>query len=483
MSSNHKNPPEGLLIAGNWVTSQERLQVSDKYSQEIIGSVSSAGLADLEAAVQAASKAFPVNAKLAVHERADILERASILLKERKEYLATWITKEAGKAIKFSRMEVDRAVDTFHLAAQEIGRLHGETMPMDAVKSGQGLIGFWQRRPVGVVAAITPFNFPLNLVAHKIAPALAAGNAVVLKPAELTPFTAAILCQILIDAGLPPGCLNLIHGRGDILGKALISHPLINKVTFTGSAGVGRQILSHAGIKKVTLELGNASPVIIAHDADLLTAAEKCAIGANYCSGQVCISTQRIYVAEAVAEEFSNLLVEATGRLVIGNPMDEKTDVGPMISLKEAERVGQWVAEAKSAGAQIILGGRREGSVHWPTLLNQVRPEMKVIKDEVFGPVASVIPCQTFEDALVQADDTQYGLQASVFTKDIDRVFQAVSQLNFGGVVINDTPHLRPDHIPYGGNRQSGLGREGLRFALEEMTNIQMIMIRTSFAK
>ncbi len=478
-----ETPPNGLLIGGEWLQGREWFPVTDKFTNDVIATMAAAQAADIEAAVASARKAFPSMAALPIHARAAILEKASDLLRARREYLAGWISMETGKAIKFARMEVDRAVDTFRLAAQEACRLHGETVPMDSVKSGEGLFGFWHRRPVGVVAAITPFNFPLNLVAHKVAPALAAGNAVILKPAEVAPASAAILCQILVEAGLPPGSLNLIHGKGETVGSALVSHRAVDKVTFTGSAAVGRAILAQAGIKKVTLELGNSSPVIIAADADLRTAAAKCALGANYCSGQVCISTQRIYVAESVAEEFMGYLLEETGKLAVGDPKDDRTDVGPMIGVREAERVEKWIAEAKAEGARIRIGGRREGATHWPTILDGVREDMRVVREEVFGPVASVIPCRTFEEALARADDSDYGLQASVFTKDIDRVFQAVSRLNFGGIIINDTPHLRPDHIPYGGNRQSGLGREGLRFALEEMTNIQMIMIRTPFSK
>jgi acyl-CoA reductase-like NAD-dependent aldehyde dehydrogenase len=433
----------------------------------------------LEAALVSARKAAASIAGMPIHKRSDILEKASALLRERRESIADCIARESGKALKFARIEVDRCVDTFRLAAQEAGRIHGETVPMDAVKSGEGLIGFWRRLPVGVVAAITPFNFPLNLVAHKVAPALAAGNAIILKPAEATPFTAAFLCGILMEAGVPEGAINLVHGTGEKVGDPLVRDRRIDQVTFTGSTAVGRSILAAAGIKKVTLELGNSSPVVIARDADVRLAAAKCAIGANYCSGQVCLSTQRIFVEAAVAGEFQALLKEETGKLVVGDPLDENVDVGPMIRQAEAERVERWIGEAVQGGARVVLGGRREGAVHWPTILDQVKPDMRVMRDEVFGPVVSVRPCGDFEEALSLADDTEYGLQASVFTRDIDRAFHAAARLGFGGVIVNDTPHLRPDQIPYGGNRQSGLGREGLRFAIEEMTNIQMIMIRT----
>jgi acyl-CoA reductase-like NAD-dependent aldehyde dehydrogenase len=331
---------------------------------------------------------------------------------------------------------------------------------------------------VGVVAAISPFNFPLNLVAHKVAPALAAGNTLVLKPASYTPITAVKLCQILEQSGLPPGGINLVVGPGSTVGEWLVTDPRVAKVTFTGSAAVGRRILQIAGIKKVTLELGNTSPVIIAPDADLDYAARRCAVGAYYNSGQVCISVQRIYSQRPVYEPFTERFLRASEAMIVGDPLDERVDVGPMIELREAERIEGWVDEARSAGARVLTGGRREGPIYVPTVLTEVKPEMKVVAQEAFAPVASVIACDDFEESLRQADATEYGLQVSVFTNDLQRVFRAVRRLNFGGVIINDSPAFRADHMPYGGNRQSGLGREGVRFAMEEMTNIQMVAIR-----
>jgi len=329
-----------------------------------------------------------------------------------------------------------------------------------------------------VIAAISPFNFPLNLVAHKVAPALAAGNTVVLKPASTTPLTAIKLCEILSEAGLPPGAINLVVGSGGTVGEWLVTDPRVAKVTFTGSPPVGRRILQIAGIKKVTLELGNTSPVIIAPDADLDLVAKRCAIGAFYNSGQVCISVQRIYSQQGIYEHFAEKFVQASQAMVVGDPLDERVDVGPMIDPGEVDRIEAWVQEAQVEGAQLLTGGKRAGPVYWPTVLTGVRPEMKIVAQEAFAPVASVIPYADFEEALRQADATEFGLQASVFTRDINRVFQAVRRLNFGGVIINDTPAFRADHMPYGGNRQSGLGREGVRFAIEEMTNIQTVAIR-----
>lgn len=469
-----------LFIDGRWIDGGTPLEVKNKYTGETIAAVATARQEDVDAAMGAALRAKTIMAAMPAHKRADILLRTAALLRKQSEDLATTIAAEAGKAIKFARAEVDRAQSAFTLAAEEAKRMHGETLPLDAVPSGEGYFGFWNRRPVGVIAAISPFNFPLNLVAHKIAPAIAAGNSVVLKPASTTPITACKLVDILEEAGLPAGAINLVVGSGGTVGEWLITDPRVDKITFTGSAEIGRHILSVAGIKKVTLELGNASPVIIAPDADIDFAAKRCAFGAYYNSGQVCISVQRIYCQEQVYAAFLEKFVAASKALVVGNPLDEAVDVGPMIDLKEAQRIDAWVREAVASGAKTACGGRQDGPVYEPTVLTDVTPAMKVVSEEVFAPVASVVSCKDFEDALRQADDSKFALQAGVFTKDIDRVFKAINQLNFGGIIINDIPAFRADHMPYGGNRQSGLGREGVRFAMEEMTNIQMVAIRTA---
>ncbi|MDZ7361520.1 MAG: aldehyde dehydrogenase family protein [candidate division KSB1 bacterium] len=467
-----------LFIGGRWVDGGPPFEVKNKYDGQVVGTVVAARKEDVAAAVAAAEKAAPVMAEMPAHRRAEILARSANLIRERKEEIAKTIAAEAGKALKFSRIEADRAVSTFAIAAEEARRIHGETLALDAVPAGEGYFGFWVRRPVGVVAAITPFNFPLNLVAHKVAPAIAAGNSLVLKPANTTPLTAVLLCQILQEAGVPDGGVNLVNGGGSTVGDWLVTDPRVAKITFTGSPEVGRQILSRAGIKKVTLELGNTSPVIVAPDADLEFVAKRCAVGAYYNSGQVCISVQRIYGDRKIHEAFTEHFVKASEAMVVGDPLDEKVDVGPMIDVREAERIESWVEEARRGGAKVLTGGRREGPLYWPTVLTEVKPEMKVVADEAFAPVASVIPYDDFDEALRLADQTEYGLQASVFTRDINRVLKAIQRLNFGGVIINDTPNFRADHMPYGGNRQSGLGREGLRFAIEEMTNIQMVAIR-----
>ena len=467
-----------LFIDGQWVEGGPLMGVTNKYTGEVIGTLPTARHEDVDAAIAAAQRAAPRMADLPAHKRSEILARAAALLRERKEDFARTIAAEAGKALKYARIEVERGITTFTIAAEEARRIHGETVPLDAVPAGEGYFGFYVRRPVGVIAAISPFNFPLNLVAHKVAPAIAAGNTVVLKPASTTPLTAVKLCQVLAEAGLPPGALNLVVGPGSTVGEWLVSDPRVGKVSFTGSPAVGRRITEIAGIKKITLELGNTSPVIVAPDADLDFVAQRCAVGAYYNSGQVCISVQRIYSQRQVYEPFTEKFVRASEAMVVGDPLDERVDVGPMIDVREAQRIESWVREAQAGGAKVLTGGRREGAVYWPTVLTEVQPEMKVVAQEAFAPVASVIACDDFEEALRQADATEYGLQVSVFTRDIHRVFQAIRRLNFGGVIINDTPAFRADHMPYGGNRQSGLGREGVRYAIEEMTNIQMVAIR-----
>jgi acyl-CoA reductase-like NAD-dependent aldehyde dehydrogenase len=469
-----------LFIDGQQVSTGESLMVTDKYRGEAIARVSVAGRPEVDRAIAAAQRAAGTMMAMPSHRRGEILARAAAILAERREELARTIAAEAGKALKYARAEADRGAQTFAIAAEEAKRIHGETVSLDAVPSGEGYFGFFVRRPVGVVAAISPFNFPLNLVAHKVAPALAAGNSVVLKPASTTPITALKLCEILAEAGLPAGSLNLVVGPGSTVGEWLVSDPRVAAITLTGSPAVGRRITALAGIKKITLELGNTSPVVIAADADLDFAAQRCAVGAYYNSGQVCLSVQRIYCERQIYAAFRDRFVSASEAMVVGDPLDERVDIGPMIALSEAERIEGWIGEAIAQGASLLTGGRRDGAVVWPSVLANVSPSMKVVRDEAFAPVASLIECADFESALAQADATSYGLQASVFCRDINRVLHAISRLDFGGIVVNDTPTFRADQMPYGGNRQSGIGREGVRHAIHDLTNIQMVSIRMS---
>ena len=469
----------GLFFDGAWQPGEGRIEVKNKYTGETIGQVAVPSEHDIDRALGSAVRGAQVMAALPIHRRVAILSKTSALISQRRESIARTIAQEAGKPIKFARSEVDRAAMTFQLAAEEARRIHGETIAYDAVPNGENTFGFWWRKPVGVVAAITPFNFPLNLVAHKLAPAIAAGNSFVLKPAELTPLTAVALMQILIEAGLPEHAGQLLPGNGHTVGNAIVIDSRVAKITFTGSAEVGKQILARAGIKKVTLELGNSSPVIVAPDADLDYVARRCAMGAFAHSGQVCISVQRIYSDQQIHDELRQRMIAATDQIVVGDPMSDDTDVGPMIAEKEAERIEQWVSEAESAGARRLTGRERDGAVVFPTLLDNTAPDMKVMSQEVFAPVASLIACPNFDDSLRQANATGFGLQAAVFTRDIQHILRAIRELDFGGVIVNDMPGFRVDHMPYGGNKQSGLGREGVRFAIEEMTNIQTVAIRS----
>ena len=453
----------------------ETISVIDKYSGEEIGTVPNASKADVGRAIETAARAFPAYADLPSHRRGKILARASDLLAKHQEDIATTICREAGKAWKFSMLEVARAIETFQFAAEEAKRIHGETIPMDASAGGENRMGFYFRTPVGVVGAISPFNFPLNLVGHKVAPALAAGNTVVLKPATTTPLTAVRLGEILAEAGLPDGVFNLVFGDGATVGDWLVTDPRVAKITFTGSPPVGERIMSRAGLKKVTLELGNNSGTIIEEDADIDRAVPRCVVSSFANSGQICISLQRLYLHEAIADEFTEKFLAATARLKIGNPLDKDCDVGPMITESEAERAEQWMKEAVAQGARVLIGGKREGRMLWPTVMTDVKADMKVMCQETFAPQVSLVRYRSFDEALEMLGDSPYGLQAGIYTSDIKKAFRAIKRVDVGGMMVNDTSIFRVDQMPYGGNKMSGIGREGVRFAIDEMTNIRMV--------
>jgi len=453
------------------------VNVLDKFSGELIGSVPDATTDDVDRAVRAAADAFPSWSATPAHRRASILRRAAECLDARRDEIAGLIAREAGKAWKYAMTEVSRGIETFTFAAEEAKRIHGETVPLDASAAGEGRLGFYLRTPVGVVAAITPFNFPLNLVAHKVAPALAAGNAVVLKPADKTPLTASRLGEVLAAAGLPADVLRIVHGDGRTVGEALVRHPVPAKVSFTGSPAVGERILSIAGLKRVTLELGNNSGLIVEPDADLDQVVPRAVMSAFANSGQVCLSLQRVFVHASIAPAFVERFIDAARTLKVGNPLERECDVGPMISDEAVERVEAWVSEAVAQGATRRLGGRREGRLLWPIVLTETQPAMKVMAEEVFGPVVSIVAYETFDEGLARLADTNYGLQAGIYTNDLRKVLRAVQAIDVGGLMVNDTPIFRVDHMPYGGNRRSGIGREGVRFAIEEMTNLRMVVL------
>ena len=465
-----------LLIGGEWVGDDlPGIDVVNPYDDSVIGVVPEARSVEVDRAVVAARKGFAEVSHLPAYQRSEILARTADFILRDKEQIAGIIAREAGKSWKYALAEAERSAETFRFAAMEAKASHGEIVPMDASAVSVGRFGFYMRVPIGIIGAITPFNFPLNLVAHKVAPAIAAGNSLILKPATKTPLSSIKLAELLTEAGLPAGGLNLVIGSGVTVGNRLVEDERLAMITFTGSPPVGRGIKARCGLKRVTLELGSNSPTIIEEDADVDAAVGRCVVGSFANSGQVCISVQRIFVNRIRYDEFLAKFVAATRKLRVGDPMDKSCDIGPMISRKELERALAWLEEAKRMGARIQTGGDVIGNCLNPTILTGVTRDMQVVCSEVFAPIVSVLPYDTFDEALDMADDSVYGLQAGVYTKDIGKAFKAVKRLDVGGVIINDVPTFRVDHMPYGGNKESGLGREGLRYAMEEMTNIKMV--------
>jgi len=464
------------LIGGKWKEGEKLLEVTNKYGGEVIGSVPLTDKETFEEAIKSAQDGFSLISNIPAYRRSKILEKTSEKIEEKKDEITRIIAMEAGKAWKHAKAEVERAVQTFKFASEEAKSIHGETIPMDAAFGGEKRIGFYLRFPVGIVGAISPFNFPLNLVAHKVAPAIAAGCSVVLKPASMTPLTSLKLGEIMMEAGLPDGALNIIIGSGSTVGNWLVTDPRVSMITFTGSPPVGRDIKEKSGLKKVTLELGSNSACIIDESADLDLAVPRCIVGSFAYAGQICISVQRIYIHQKIFDKFTQRFLKGTENLKLGDPLDSETDVGPMITEDDAKRTESWVNEAVEGGAKILIGGKREKNFYSPMVLTNVKPEMKVIAKEVFAPVVSLVPFDDFSDAVRMTDDSIYGLQAGVYTSDIEKAFQAVKGIKVGGVIVNDVPTYRADQMPYGGVKESGIGREGLKFAIEEMTDIKMVV-------
>ena len=461
------------------VTTGEWIEVRAPYDATMLGRVPACGAEQVDDAVRAAKAALDAG-PLAAWKRAEILDRAAQLLAQRTEELARIIATESAKPIKTARVEAQRAVSTFTFAAVAARTLAGDVVPMDASAAGDGKLAFTLRVPIGVVGAISPFNFPLNLVAHKLAPAIAAGCPVVLKPASQTPLSAITLARLLLDeCGLPAGQLNVVTGGGGTVGNAIVDHPDIALITFTGSPEVGWGIRARAARKKVGLELGNNAPLIIEPSADVETAAKKVSVAGFSHAGQSCISTQRIYVHESVRTRFLDALVPLVDGLVVGDPLDEATDVSALISTGERDRVQSWVDDAVAAGAEILAGGKvREDGVLAPTVLGGVTPDMRVCADEVFGPVVGVASYAALDDALRLANDSRYGLQAAIFTADLGDALRAARTLDYGGVLVNEVPTFRADQQPYGGNRDSGNTREGPQWAVREMTEERLVVIQ-----
>jgi acyl-CoA reductase-like NAD-dependent aldehyde dehydrogenase len=465
-----------LLLDGEWVQTGEWLEVRSPYDDSLVARVAKAGAKDARRAVEAAEQAM--REPLPAHKRAEILVRVAGALGRRADEAARLISAEAGKPLKAARVEVARAMSTYTMAAVEARKLAGEVVPMDGSQAGEGKLGITLRVPIGVVGAISPFNFPLNLVAHKIAPALAAGCAVVLKPASQTPLSALLLAELETDAGLPPGWLNVLVGPASEIGDVLVEDERVKLITFTGSAGVGWKLAERAPKKKVNLELGNATPVIVEADADLEDAATRLAANGFSFAGQSCISVQRIYVQRGAYDDFKSRFVPKVEALSVGDPAADETDVGPLISADDRDRVLAWVDEARSAGAEVLTGGELDGELLRPTVVERPPPDAKVACEEVFGPVVTLQPYDTLDEAIALANGTRYGLQAGIFTSAIATALRVARELEFGGVTVNEAPTFRADQMPYGGVKDSGNTREGPAWAVRQMTEERLVVIQ-----
>ena len=463
----------GFLLDGQWVEEGERFDVIQPGGVRVAGSAYRAQPHHLERAIAAAARAFEVTKKLPSYERARILRAVADGLVARREEFARTMALEAAKPIRTARVEVDRAVITFSVAAEESSRIVGEWLPLDLQAATTGRWGIVRRYPIGPIASITPFNFPLNLVAHKVAPAMAAGCTVVHKPAPQTPLCSLMLGELVTQAGWPAGALNVLPLSNEDAGP-LATDPRVKMLSFTGGP-VGWALRAKAGRKKVALELGGNAGVIIHHDADLAHAAERCTMGGFSYAGQVCISVQRILVARPVFDKFLGEFIPRVEKLKLGDPLDEATDVGPMINEAAAARAVEWIDEAVKGGAKLLTGGKREGLLVEPTVLTATRPSQKVNCEEIFAPVVTVEPYDEFAETLGRVNDSPYGLQAGLFTRDAKLIFQAYDALEVGALIIDDVPTFRIDNMPYGGTKDSGLGREGIRYAIEEMTERKLL--------
>jgi len=466
-----------MCIGGEWVDKPRQMEVLHPFDNSVVDHVPHGDAADAERAVTAALRGAKVMARLPAWERSQILQRAAERIEARTEELGRTITLEVGKILAEGRFEVGRAVQTLRLSAEEARRIHGETVPLDGAPGGAGKFGFTLRVPCGVVVAISPFNFPLNLVAHKVGPAIAAGNAVIIKPPSNTPLSALKLTEILLECGLPPEAISCLTGPGGELGEALCRDPRVRKITFTGSVPVGQRICEIAGLKRVTMELGSNAPIIVMPDASVEKVAQAVAATGYSNAGQVCISTQRVIASRRVYADLLAATKTAVDQLTTGNPLAADTKIGPMIREREAQRVEQWVNEAVQGGARLVTGGERHGAMYAPTIVADVQPAMRISREELFGPAVAFTPFETVEEALALANDSQFGLAAGVFTESLETAMRFARELETGNIHINGGPSWRADAMPYGGLKASGFGKEGPRYAIEEMTELKMICL------
>jgi glyceraldehyde-3-phosphate dehydrogenase (NADP+) len=465
-----------MYLAGQWIDKRETIDVRNPYDNSAIETVPRADRGDVERALQSAERGARAMGRLTAHERWKILGKTADLLAARAEDLARTISSEEGKILAEGRSEVARAVDTITESAEAAKRLHGETVPLDAAAHGAGKFGVTIRVPCGIVVAISPFNFPLNLVCHKVGPAVAGGNAVILKPATDTPLSALKLTEILLEAGLPPEGINTLTGSGGDIGDLIVADHRVRKITFTGSRDVGEHICRQAGLKRVTMELGSNAPLIVMPDADLDRVAVAVAATGYSNAGQVCISTQRVLASSGVYDDFLDALKPKVAGLTVGNQLDESVKMGPMVREKEAVRVDEWVRDAVAGGARLVTGGRRQGAIYEPTIVADVKPEMRISSEELFGPAVAVTPFSDIDEAITLANDSNYGLAAAIFTENLEWAWKFAREVQSGNLHVNWGPQWRADLMPYGGLKESGFGKEGPAYAVDEMTELKMVV-------
>ncbi len=464
-----------MLIGGNWIEKEATISVHNPFDNSIVDTVPKGTAADVKKAIAIAVKGYEINRNLPAHRRISILKKTAAIMESRYEELAVTIASEGSKTIKEARKEVGRAINTISISAEEARRIDGETIPFDSAEGSENRVGYYYRFPIGVIAAITPFNDPLNLVAHKLGPAIAGGNSVVLKPATVTPLSALKLAECLLEAGLPGEILSVITGHGNEIGEALVTDERIRMVSFTGGVEAGRKVAHLAGLKKIGMELGSNSPVIVLEDCELQKAVASCVSGAFWAVGQNCIGVQRIYIQNPIYDDFKSQFVKLTSSYKVGKQLDENTDMGPMITENEALRVMEWVKESVQQGADVLTGGTRTGSLVQPTVLENVPTTAKLDCQEIFGPVVTLYKVSSLEEAIDKSNNVNYGLHGAIFTQNLNNAFYAIKHMDVGGIMINDSTDYRVDLMPFGGVKNSGLGREGIKFTLQEMTEPKVV--------
>ena len=467
-----------MFFAGKWVARSRVIKVYDPQDNSLIDTVPAATVEDILKCIDEAKGGAKIAARLPVHRRMSILQKAADYIESNQNTYANTIAREGSKTIREATKEVGRCIQTLRISAEEARRIHGETIAFDQMPGSENRFGYYQRVPIGIIGAITPFNDPLNLVAHKVGPAIAAGNAIIVKPATVTPLSALLLAEAFAEAGLPEKVLSVITGYGNEIGDALVTHPAVRMISFTGGLNAGEEIVRKAGLKKVSMELGSNSPVIVLKDANLEDTVEATIAGAFWAAGQNCLGVQRVFIQEEIMEPFQKAFVQLTRQYHIGNKLSPKTDMGPLISELEAIRVETMVNEAVEKGAVLLTGGKRDGAYYLPTVITNVPEDCTIAKEEIFGPVVLLYSVKDLDMAINKANSVNYGLQAGIFTNDIHKAHEAISRMEVGGIMINDSSDYRIDAMPFGGVKKSGLGREGISFAIQEMTETKVVCFK-----